>query len=220
MLKRKSEPRVSLYSFYEKRIFPRLLDTAMRRLNEHRAETLSAARGDVLEIGFGTGLNLSYYPDGIRSLTAVDPLDDLPTGVAARVEGRVAEAPFPVERHTLSAEGVLPFEAGRFDTVSTTWTLCSIPDVSAALHEMHRVLAREGRLLFIEHGRSDAASVARWQDRLNPLQRIIGCGCNLNRAIDLLIREAGFEITQLHRFVGDRTPRILGSMYQGIARAA
>ena len=211
---------MSLHSLYEKRIFPRFLDVAMQRLNEHRAETLSAARGDVLEVGFGTGLNLRYYPDGIRSLTAVDPLDDLPASIAERVRARVAEVPFPVERHTRSAEGTLPFETGRFETVSATWTLCSIPNVAAALREMRRVLAPEGQLLFIEHGRSDAAAVARWQDRLNPLQKIIGCGCNLNRAIDLLIREAGFEITQLHRFVGDRTPRILGSMYQGIARAA
>ena len=104
--------------------------------------------------------------------------------------------------------------------MSVTWTLCSIPDVGAALREMRRVLAPDGRLLFIEHGRSDDLSVARWQDRLNPVQKVIGCGCNLNRAIDVLGSKAGFEITRLHRFVADRTPRILGSMYRGTARAA
>ena len=117
----------------------------------------------------------------------------------------------------LPADGGLPFEAARFDTVAVTWTLCTIPDVASALREMRRVLRPDGALLFIEHGRSDEARVARWQDRLNPIQNWIGCGCNLNRAIDRLVGDAGFTIKRLDRFVMDGTPQIVGTMYRGVA---
>lgn len=205
---------MSLYGWYEDRVFPRLLDWDMARMEELRPGVLAPAHGDVLEVGFGTGLNLKHYPDSVRSLSAIDPMEALPEVVQARID----RASFPVERSALAADAGLPYDAGRFDTVTVTWTLCTIPDAHAALLEMRRVLKPEGELLFIEHGRSDDAGVARWQDRLNPIQKFIGCGCNLNRKIDELIRKSGFELTQLDRFVMERASRLFGSMYRGVAR--
>ena len=204
---------MSLYDFYEKRIFPTLMDRTMRGMEDLRGEALAAAAGDALEIGFGTGLNLRHYPLAVTSLAALDPMDALPDLVRERIEA----APFPVERHTLRADGGLPFDAGRFDTVAITWTMCTIPDVAAALLEMRRVLKADGRMVFVEHGRSDEPGVARWQDRVNPLWNVIGCGCNLNRPIDQLVAKAGFSIRSLERFVQKGTPRMFGSMYRGIA---
>ena len=198
-----------IYQLYEQRVFPHLLDWSMRAMTPYREKTLASAAGDVLEIGFGTGLNLAHYPTAVRSLTGIDPLEAL----EERVRERIGAVPFPVERHALRADGGLPFESDRFDCVTITWTLCTILDPVAALREMRRVLRPRGALLFVEHGRS----VARWQDRLNRLQNILACGCNLNRRIDALIEEAGFEIETLDRFVADRAPEILGHFYQGKA---
>lgn len=200
--------------FYERRIFPWVLDRAMRGLNDYRAETLAPLAGDVLEIGFGTGLNLRHYPEGVERVSAVDPMEALPERVGARIEA----APFPVERHALPADRHLPFDDGRFDGIAVTWTLCTIPGAQAALAEMRRVARPGAPLVFIEHGLSDDEGVARWQHRLNPLQNRIGCGCNLNRPIDQLIESAGFRIDKLQRFCAPG-PRIFAEMYQGLARA-
>ncbi len=205
----------AIYSFYERRVFPPVLDLAMRALSEHRAAALAGAHGDVLEIGFGTGLNLPHYPPGVASLTAVDPMDAL----RERVRQRIAAAPFPVAVHHLPADGSLPFDAGRFDCATVTWTLCTIRDPVAALREVRRVLKPGGSLHFIEHGRSDDPSVARWQDRWNPIQRVVACGCNVNRRIDAIVTSAGFALEKLDRFVADGTPRVFGEMYRGVARA-
>ncbi|MCH6562212.1 MAG: class I SAM-dependent methyltransferase [Myxococcales bacterium] len=199
---------------YRKHIFPRVMDWAMHQLDELRPGTLARAHGEVLEIGFGTGLNLPHYPSSVRKLVALDPLDALP----ARVEGRIARAPFPVERFTLSAEGGLPFEDGRFDCVTMTWTLCSIAQPLPALQEMRRVLRPDGQLLFIEHGLSEDPGVARWQRRLSPLHRRVTCGCNLDRPIDDLLRKAGFVLPEIKRFVLEQGPRIFTATYQGLAR--
>jgi ubiquinone/menaquinone biosynthesis C-methylase UbiE len=102
--------------------------------------------------------------------------------------------------------------------VVSAWTLCTIPDLKKALEETRRVLKPEGRFIFLEHGRSDDERVARWQDRLNPVQRVLGLGCNMNRKIDEFIREAGLEIERLDRFRMPRTPRLQGEMYRGVAR--
>ena len=191
----------------------RLLDLAMRQMNDLRPEALSDARGEVLEVGFGTGLNLAYYPPHVTSLTALDPnaTDGLPA-----VAERLSAAPFAVEQCHLRADGELPFDAGRFDTVVTTWTLCSIPDANAALQEMRRVLKPGGRYLFIEHGRASEASTARWQDRCNPLWNRIADGCNINRQIDRIVEESGFELTNLDRFRG-RGPGLFAQMFRGEA---
>ena len=200
--------------FYASHVFPRIMDWTLRRprMQRERQEALAEARGEVLEIGFGTGLNLRHYPPGVTRLTALDVADLLP----ARTAERVAAAPFPVERVRLTAER-LPFPDGRFDCIVSTWTLCSIPDALAALREVRRVLRPAGRLVFLEHGRSDDPRVARWQDRLNPIQRRMGCGCNLNRPIDALIQDAGFAINRLDRFVIAGEPSLMASMYRGTA---
>lgn len=200
---------MGLYSCH---IFPRLMDWVMsgeefRRL---RADLLKHARGDVLEIGFGTGLNLVHYPASISSLSIVDPARILPR----RVMERTAAVSFPIHVQHVTAE-TLPFPDRRFDNVVSTWTLCTIADPIKALREVRRVLKPDGQFLFLEHGRSHDETVAAWQDRLNPIQNIIGCGCNLNRRIDELIEQAGFATTELTRFVMQTVPRIGGEMYQG-----
>jgi ubiquinone/menaquinone biosynthesis C-methylase UbiE len=202
-----------LYDFYERRVFPHVLELAMRALGELRAPTLAEARGEVLEIGFGTGLNLAHYPAGVAKLVTADPMEALPE----RVRERIARAPFPVEIHHLPADRTLPFDTGRFDTVTMTWTLCTIAEPVAALREMRRVVKPGGKLLFIEHGRSDDAKVARWQDRWNPVQNVIACGCNVNRKIDALVEQGGFRMASLERFLAEGAPRMFGEMYRGTA---
>jgi ubiquinone/menaquinone biosynthesis C-methylase UbiE len=132
------------------------------------------------------------------------------------VAKRIAAAPMPTEQAFLDAE-VLPFEDERFDTVISTWTMCTIPDVAAALREVRRVLKPGGNLLFLEHGRSGDAAIARRQDRWNGVQRIIGCGCNLNREIDRLVESAGLRIARLDRFQMPGVPKIGAEHYLGAA---
>jgi ubiquinone/menaquinone biosynthesis C-methylase UbiE len=203
---------LGLYSNY---IFPRLLDWTLGNatLDEHRREALAPLRGDVLEIGFGTGLNLPFYPDQVTKLTALDSERMLPK----RVEKRIAHARVPVDRLQLDASGRLPFEDDVFDGIVTTLTLCSIADVESALAEIRRVLKPDGEYVFLEHGRSDDPRVATRQDFWNPIQKLIACGCNMNRPIDLLIKGAGMEMIELDRYRLPDTPRILGEIYRGVA---
>jgi ubiquinone/menaquinone biosynthesis C-methylase UbiE len=132
-------------------------------------------------------------------------------GLRERVHSE-STGPFPVEIHHLP-DRTLPFDSGRFDSVTMTWTLCTIADPLAAVREMRRVLKPAGTLLFIEHGRSDDARVARWQDRWNPIQNVIGCGCNVNRRIDTLVEQGGFRLASLERFLAEGAPRMFGEMY-------
>ena len=192
---------------------PRLQDWMMGFMDEMRPATVGEAEGEVLEVGFGTGRNLRLYPSAVKSVTGLDPMAT--EGVPA-VDARIAEARFPVIRTALRADGALPFDAGRFDCVVTTWTLCSIPDAAAALREMRRVLKPGGRYLFIEHGKSERASTARWQDRLNPLWCRLTDGCNINRPIDRIVESAGFALSSIDRFRG-KGPGILAQMYRGVA---
>jgi ubiquinone/menaquinone biosynthesis C-methylase UbiE len=183
-------------------------------MGEHRRRVLAPARGETLEIGFGTGLNLPYYPEAVTKLTAIDSENML----RKRVEKRVAAARVPVLRLQLDASGRLPFDDCAFDSVVMTLTLCSISDPAAALAEIRRVIKPEGQFIFFEHGRSDDPKVAKRQDRFNPIQRFIGAGCNLNRPIDRLIESAGFEFKELDRFLMPNAPRILAEMYRGVAK--
>ena len=185
-----------------------------RGFQEQRREALRPLHGDVLEIGFGTGLNLVHYPKAVTGVVALDPARLLPRKVARRI----AAAPMPVELVYGSAEQ-LSFGNRRFDCVLSTWTLCTVPDVAAALREVRRVLKPGGEFVFLEHGRSDSSGIAKWQDRLNPLQQRIGVGCNMNRAIDRLIMKAGLTLERLDRFQMPGIPRLVGEMYRGIASA-
>lgn len=204
---------MGLADWYDRYVLPRILDRVMRDFDEERAPTLAGARGEVLEVGFGTGLNLPHYPEGVARLVTVDPM----VALEKRVAARVAAAPFPVERHALRADGDLPFDAGRFDAVTVTWTLCTIPEPGRALAEMRRVLKKEGRLLFVEHGRSDAEGLARWQDRINPVWKRIAGGCHLNRRPDRLLEEAGFRVEGLERWRHPDAPKIAAELYRGRA---
>lgn len=201
---------------YAKYIFPRLLELTLGnpQLGKYRRRALIEAQGRVLEIGFGTGLNLPYYPEAVTQITAIDPENML----ATRVAERIAKSAVPVDFFQLDASGRLPFDDATFDTVVTTFTLCSIEHLDAALAEMRRVLKPDGQYIFFEHGRSDDAKTARRQDRFNPLQKIVGVGCNMNRRIDALIEANGFTITSLERFLMPKSPRVLAEMYKGIAR--
>jgi ubiquinone/menaquinone biosynthesis C-methylase UbiE len=198
------------------RIFGFLLDWSMssKVIARERPPALKDAHGDVLELGFGTGLNLSYFPAAVKRLTVVDP-EDL---MSKRVAQRIAAARFPVERAKLSAEH-LPFEDSKFDCAVSTFTLCTIPDATAALREVRRVLKSGGSFLFLEHGLSEEPSVAKWQRRLDPIQRVIGRGCHLTRRIDQLISEAGLEIARLDRYVIGGMPKTHSTMYRGTALA-
>src|SRR5207302_4219387 len=182
--------------FYAKHIFPRVMDWMLRG-PQHQAErekVLRSIRGEVLEVGFGTELNLRHYPAGVTRLTAIDVATMLPL----RVARRVAAAPFPVTRTELSGER-LPFPDAQFDCVVTTMTLCSIGDPVPALREMRRVLKPGGTYVFLEPGHSDEARVARRQDFFNPLQRRLACGCNINRRVGALGRGAGPEVPSVAR---------------------
>jgi ubiquinone/menaquinone biosynthesis C-methylase UbiE len=201
-------------NFYREYLFPRLMDWVMsgQSFQSLRADLLKRVRGDVLEIGYGTALNLPHYPVDVARLSMVDSAAFL----RSKVTDRIARVNFPVVIEQQPAES-LPFPDRRFDAVVSTWSLCTIADPQQALREIGRVLKPDGRLWFLEHGRSSEARIAAWQDRLNPIQRTVACGCNLNRRIDVLIERSGLRLMGLRRFQMPHVPRVVGEMYQGHA---
>jgi ubiquinone/menaquinone biosynthesis C-methylase UbiE len=204
-------------SFYERRVLPHIINLAMdtKVLKEERTRCLQDVKGVVLEIGFGTGLNLPHYPPAVTKVVGLDPSE-----TSARLaKKRIAASPFRVETIGLSAEK-LPIPDGSFETIVSTFTLCTIPDVSGALLEVQRALAPGGRFYFVEHGLSEEPAVERWQHRLNPINRKVLGGCNLNRPIVSLIEQAGFEIERLEKSYMKDAPKFAGFLYRGVARSA
>ncbi|HZY91110.1 MAG TPA: class I SAM-dependent methyltransferase [Gemmataceae bacterium] len=196
-------------------VFPWLCDTMLgrRSLAKHRRELLAGVAGDVLEIGFGTGLNLPHYPPHMRKLTAIDPN----VGTRRRAQQRIQHSGIEVDRRALECER-LPFDAGTFDCVVSSWTLCSIDDVSRALGEVYRVLRPGGRFLFLEHGLSPDPRVRKWQRRLNWLEYRLGGGCRLDRDIRALVTGLPFAAVEVDEFSLEQFPRTHGHMYRGVAR--
>jgi len=203
--------------FYAKYVLPRLIDVAMRNQETARlrAAWIPHARGDVLEVGIGSGLNLPFYSPEVQRVYGVDPSVEL--GLLARE--RAAGGSTRVEFLSQSAEEPLPLANASMDTVVLTWTLCSIPNAPNALQEMKRVLKPSGRLIFLEHGRAPDPGVAVWQDRLTPFWKRFTGGCHLNRRVDELITEAGFQIADLKTCYLPG-PRPMSYTYQGFAQLA
>ncbi|HEY3239765.1 MAG TPA: class I SAM-dependent methyltransferase [Acidimicrobiia bacterium] len=199
--------------FYEEQVLPRFVDVALsaKQFRELRARVASQLDGEVLEVGFGSGRNVPHYPTAVKRVWAVDP-----AVVGRKLAGkRVAASPVAVEYIGLDGQD-LPLEADSVDHVLTTWTLCTIPDVHRALAEIARVLRPGGGLHFLEHGRSSDPKVARWQDRLTPLQRRIAGGCHLNRPIERLVADSGLQVTALDNYYL-KGPKTVGCMYEGVA---
>lgn len=196
---------------------PRIVDLACgMRFNEPLRERVCAGlTGRVVEIGFGSGLNVPFYPDTVDTVSAVEPAD-LGWRLASE---RVAAARVPIERSGLDGQS-LPFDDDSFDCALSTWTLCTIPDVATALTEVRRVLAPGGTLHFVEHGLAPEPRVQVWQHRLNPIQKAVAGGCHLNRDIRGLLTDAGFEIRDIDVFYGEDAPRFLAAQSLGVAVAA
>jgi ubiquinone/menaquinone biosynthesis C-methylase UbiE len=198
---------------YNERILPYLLDLAMSDalLGDYRREVLANVTGNVLEIGFGTGLNLPYYPDRIRQITTVDPSP----GVHRLAQKRIAASPITVDHRMLGGEA-LPMGDRSFDSVVSTFTLCTIPQIEQALAEIYRVLKPGGKFFLVEHGLSDEPGIQTWQNRLTPLQKRIAGGCHLNRNMRQLI-EQQFDQLEIEAAYAKKMPKLAGYFYRGIA---
>jgi ubiquinone/menaquinone biosynthesis C-methylase UbiE len=198
---------------YNDRVLPRLVDLALsgKAFAALRARVVADVAGEVVEIGFGSGRNVPFYGPSVTRVHAVDP------AVAGQrlAAKRLAATHVPVDFVGLYGEQ-LPLADESVDHAVSTWTLCTIPDAHRALAEIRRVLRPGGALHFIEHGRAPDPTVARWQDRLTPLQRKVAGGCHLNRPIDDLIRMSGLRTTRLENFFMPG-PRVFGYMYEGVA---
>lgn len=195
------------------RLLPRLVHWTLQRphIAEVRSRYLGGVGGTVLEIGFGSGLNLPHLSEGIERLYAVEPSDT----AWELARGAIERAPFPVERIGEAGEAI-PLPDASADHAVSAFTLCTIPGVARALAEIRRVLRPGGTFRFVEHGRSPDPRVARWQDRLTPLQKRVAGGCHLNRDVEALIRDAGFRIERLDRF-HVQGPKVATHLYAGTA---
>ena len=199
--------------FYSEVIIPQGLEWVMSQpvFADYRRQLLAEVSGQVLEIGFGTGLNLSHYSENVAKLIAIDANKGMNRLAQKRIDAANIEVAFEI----LNGEN-LPMEDNSFDSVVCTWTLCSIRKVEKAIEEIHRVLKRGGKFFFIEHGLSEEDRVKIWQNRLTPIQKIIADGCHLNRNMEQLVGNKFSNLT-LSRFYAPNLPKFIGYMYQGIA---
>jgi len=201
---------------YARRVLPRIVNAAggMSRFEPLRRRVCTGLAGEIVEIGFGSGLNVPFYPAAVTRVAAVEP-SDLAWRLAA---GRVQAARVPVQRAGLDGQS-LPFADSSFDAALSTWTLCTIPDAAAALGEVRRVLKPGGTFHFLEHGLAPDEDVRRWQRRLEPLQKRLLGGCHLTRPILGLLTAADFTVTEIDVFYEPGTSKVTGAASLGIAAA-
>jgi len=195
---------------------PHIVDRALSTgdVMRERERVCTGLRGQVIEIGFGSGLNTELYPEAVESVAAVEPSD-----LAWRMSSdRRASSRTPIIRSGLDGQALAESD-GSFDTALSTFTLCTIPDVELALRELHRVLRPGGTFAFLEHGLAPEPGVARWQRRLDPLEKALAGGCHLTRDVAVLVGSAGFEITDLEeRYLpGPKVGRPWTYVYSGSA---
>ncbi len=203
--------------FYDDRVLPHVINVVMntKQTREIRRRVCGDLKGEVLEIGFGTGHNLPFIPTAVTKLLAVEP-SGRSVGLARQ---RIDASPVEVEVIGLDGQR-LTADDESVDAVLCTWSLCTIPDAVGAVREARRVLRPGGTFHFVEHGTAPDSNVRRWQERLNPMQNRIGGGCNLNRDISAIIEAGGMTITKLDRYYGKGEPKAFGSLYEGVAAAA
>lgn len=204
-----------IYKYYQQRIFPHLLNQVMQTpsLMESRVELLRHVQGDVLEIGFGTGLNIPFY-QGVDTLYALEPNRD----IYQLAQSRLFDAPFHIQHIQASAEK-LPFADQSLDNIVSTWTMCSIANLDQAIAEIRRVLKPEGTLHLVEHVQyHDNATLKKWQDRLTPVQKLLADGCHLNRNIELILLNAGFKFVQKSYYDAEGLPRLGQRMFMAQAQ--
>ncbi len=201
-------------SFYEEKVLPHLINCTcgLGAIEKQRAKVVPLAKGEVLEVGIGSGLNLKHYDSTtVSRVWGLEPS----VGMQHKAETNLKNSPVKVEWLVAGCEAI-PLETDSIDTVVLTYALCTIPDWQAALNEMRRVLKPNGVLVFCEHGEAAQETVRKWQKRINPVWKMLAGGCNLNRPIPNMISSAGFKITQLdqHHIKG---PKIATYQYYGTA---